>query len=79
MSSEESDSEDEDVIIVKPLQWRNERVALYFHRLDEAGAESKTTQAKRQQKQRSKSSVPSLRPKPLVSGLPAWALATDVD
>ena len=37
MSSEESDSED-DVIIVKPLQWRNERVALYFHRLDEAEA-----------------------------------------
>ena len=61
MSSEESDSGDEDVIIVKPLQWRHERVALIF-RLDDAGVESKTTQAKRQRKQRTKSSVPSLRP-----------------
>lgn len=79
MSSEESDSEDEDFIIVKPLQLHHERVALFFHRLDDAGIESKTTQAKRQQKQRTKSSVPSLRSKPLASGLPAWAFATDVD
>ena len=79
MSSEESDSGDEDVIIVKPLQWRHERVALIFHRLDDAGVESKTTQAKRQRKQRTKSSVPSLRPKPLASSIPAWAFATYVD
>ena len=78
MSSEESDSEDEDVIIVKPLQWRHERVALFFHCLDDAGVESKTTQAKQQRKQRTKSSVPSLRPKPLASSLPAWAFA-DID
>ena len=50
MSSEESDSHDEDLIIVKPLQWRHDRVGLFFHRLDQAGGESKTTQAKQQRK-----------------------------
>jgi len=73
MSSEESDSHDEDLIIVKPLQWRHDRVGLFFHRLDQAGGESKTTQAKWQRKRRTHASVPSQRPKPTTC--PSWAFA----
>ena len=63
MSSEESDSHDEDLHIVKPLQWRHDRVGLFYHCLDQAGGESKTTQAKRQRKRRTHASVPSQRRK----------------
>ena len=35
MSSEESDDENEDIIIVKPLVWRSERVTQFLQRLDE--------------------------------------------
>ena len=44
-SSEESG---EGVNIVKPLNWRADRVTRFFHQLDEKNNASKTAQAKRQ-------------------------------
>ena len=73
MSSEESDDENGEIIIVKPLVWRSERVTRFLHRLDEKCSDSKTTQAKRQRKQRIDSSDISVRPKPVVANLPSWA------
>ena len=71
MSSEESDSAD-DVVIVKPLPWRSLKVQRFFNELDQAGIESKTMQAKRQRKQRVIGSIESERPMPSVT-LPSWA------
>ena len=51
MSSEESDHSDE-VIEVRPLSWRSERVASFLHSLDKKANENKSPQAKRQMKQR---------------------------
>ena len=48
MSSEDSEGGGDDIIIVKPLQWRSTRVAKFLHTLD---VEGKTMQAKRQRKQ----------------------------
>ena len=71
MSSEESDSAD-DVVIVKPLPWRSLKVSHFFKELDQAGIDSKTKQAKRQRKQRVTGSIESERPTPVVT-LPSWA------
>ena len=48
MSSEESDDENEDIIIVKPLVRRPERVTQFLQQLDEKCNDIKTTQAKHQ-------------------------------
>ena len=74
MSSEESASDNEEVILVKPLAWRSERVSLFFHQLDEKMERSKKAQARRQRKQRVMSTEFSVRPRPIIS-LPAWAIA----
>ena len=59
MSSEESDDESEDIIVVKPLVWRSERVTRFLQQLDEKCKDTKTTQAKRQRNfARKKSSYP---------------------
>ena len=71
MSSEESDADDE-TIIIKPLPWRAPKVTEFFQNIDTVGAEGKTTQAKHQRKQRVISSAASLRPKPAVT-VPSWA------
>ena len=73
MSSEESDDESEDIIVVKPLVWRSERVTRFLQRLDEKCKDTKTTQAKRQRKQRVASNDTSVHPKPVVANLPSWA------
>lgn len=74
MSSEESDDGNDEIIIVKPLPWRNSKVTQFFHSLDEKGAESKTSQAKRQRKQRVDGTSVSQRPKPLGTvNIPTWA------
>lgn len=69
-SSEESG--EEDVIIVKTLPWRSDRVTQMFHQLDEKVQEGKSSQAKRQKKRRVVGVNNSTRPKP--SGLPKWAV-----
>lgn len=67
MSSEE---ENEEVITVKPLPWRAEKVTSFFHRLDSKVKQSKSTQAKRQRKQRVEGSDYSLRSRPVGSSIP---------
>ena len=73
MSSEESDEENEEVITVKPLPWRAEKVSGFFHRLDGKVEQSKSNQAKRQRKQRVEGSDYSLRSRPVGSSIPDWA------
>ena len=73
MSSEESATEDDEMLIVKPLPWRSERVSRFFKQLDDRIEHSKKAQAKRQRKQRVLSNSSSVCPKP--SALPAWCLA----
>ena len=65
MSSEESNNEDADIIVVKPLPW---------HALDDNVQASKSSQAQRQRKTRTLSNSPSSQPQPLSAGLPKWAL-----
>lgn len=52
MSSEESDSNDEEAIVVRPLPWRSNRVTTFLHSLDDKGREEKSPQARRQMKTR---------------------------
>ena len=72
MSSEESDVENDDIITVKPISWRAERVRTFLHRLDSKVTTAKSVQSKRQQKQRVESSENSNRVKPAT--LPDWAV-----
>ena len=74
MSSEESDRADDDTIVVKPLPWRSSKVTDFFQNLDTLGSEGKTSQAKRQRRQRVISTSASQRSKPT---LPAWAISAD--
>ena len=46
MSSEESDTECFDTIDVKPLPWRREKVASFFHSLDGKIETAKSSQTK---------------------------------
>ena len=72
MSSEESDVENDDIITVKPISWRAERVRTFLHRLDSKVTTAKSAQSKRQRKQRVESSENSNRVKPAT--LPDWAV-----
>ena len=78
MTSEES-GEDDEVIIVKPLSWRSRKVSKFFHKLDVTSTENKTSQAKRQRKQRVLSDEPSMRPQPPIEkySRAKWAFVTD--
>ena len=49
MTSEESMSENEELMIV-PLTWRSKMVTTFFRKLDEKSMEKKSSQAKRQRK-----------------------------
>ena len=71
MSSEES-GEDE-VIIVRPLPWRNRRVDELFVSPDDQLTNERSAQAKRQMKRRTIGSASS-RPEPVAGSLPPWAL-----
>ena len=72
ISSEDSDSEHEDIIIVKPLSWRSNRVTQMFRDLDSKVEENKTVQAKRQKRKRIIGINNSSRLQP--SDIPAWAV-----
>ena len=48
MSSEESDLNEEEVLILCPLPWRAEKVDMLFHKLDEITLKAKSPQARRQ-------------------------------
>lgn len=71
MSSEESE-DDDDVITVKPLPWRSERLTTMFYRLDNRVESGKTTQAKRQKRKRVLGVIASTRPQ--ADDVPQWAL-----
>ena len=73
MSSEESDDENDDLITVKPINWRAERVTAFLHRLDSKVETAKSSQAKRQRKRRVVSSESSVRTRPAHT-LPDWAV-----
>jgi hypothetical protein len=76
MSSEESadDEDGEDIIIVKPLCWRADKVTRFFHQLDAKSVANKTPQARRQRKSRVISSYSSDRPQPESDKFPAWSI-----
>ena len=76
MSSEESVSENEEALVVKPLRWRSKKVSKFLHQLDEKIGTSKKAQAKRQRKERIVSHDYSTRPYPSIA-LPSWAVITD--
>ena len=70
MSSEESDLEDPDVMVIHPLTWRSEYVSKMFAQIDRYTEARKSPQARRQMKKRvtghpSKQSCP--------SDIPSWA------
>lgn len=73
MSSEDSASDEEDAIIVRPLEWRNEKVTRVFNQLDEKTLRSKTPQAKRQRKSSVLSTSFSQHPQPISAKYPSWA------
>ncbi len=52
LSSEESDSESEDTIVVRPLPWRSHYVTLMFERIDKFQAAKQSPQSRRQTKPR---------------------------
>ena len=72
MSSEESAPENEEMLQVKPLSWRSEKVSQFFQQLDEKTERSKKAQARRQRK-RVISNEFSVRPRPIIT-LPTWAI-----
>ena len=76
ISSEESGDED-NVIIVKPLLWRAEKVTRFFYKLDDLSSTNKTPQAKRQRKTRIVSTDYSERKQSdnTKDNYPQWALS----
>lgn len=78
MSSEESEVEDdhEEVLIVKELPWRSQKVNRFFKNLDDKEQEHKTPQARRQAKKRVRDrDVISSRPVPSLADVPCWVFA----
>lgn len=76
MSSEESASgeDGEDVIMVKQLPWRAEKVDNFFYQLDQKSKENKTPQARRQRKARIISDQSSDRHRPdQEEKFPSWS------
>ena len=76
MSSEESASDNEEMLLVKRLPWCSERVTQFLKQLDEKQEGTKKPQAKRQRKQHVHSTILSGRPLPLAT-LPPWSLVSD--
>ena len=75
MSSEESNSDD-DSVVVHPLKWRSETVNRMFDKMSRHMNEKKTSQAKRQMKPRT-IGEPSKRQAPYTSDdYPKWAFQT---
>lgn len=73
MSSEERDSDNEEILLIKPLPWRADKVTQFFQQLDEKIEQSKKAQAKRQRKRRVLSNALSTCSKP-ITALPVWSV-----
>jgi hypothetical protein len=77
MSSEESDLDDEEeVLSLRPLPWRAEKVDTLFRKLDDITLKAKSPQARRQMKRRVLG-VESSRSSPSIAGIPSWAVISD--
>ena len=75
MSSEESDVEDaEPVLVVKALPWRSERVTRFLMKLDEKTQQSEQSQRQSKRRVRSRKSMVSDRPAPLNGSMPSWTI-----
>ena len=48
ISSEESEGEDHQVMVVRPLSWRSKKVDRFFQRLDKKAGKNKSKQSKQQ-------------------------------
>ena len=71
MSSEESDRDDEEeVLIVKPLPWKSPKVTRFLKGLDEKQQQCKTPQARRQEKRRVQGDLVSSCSRPALKDLP---------
>ena len=73
MSSEESDSEEDCPIVVRPLPWRAPRVDNFFKTMDKYNNEYKSPQARHQTKDRVLG-PPNTRSPPVGKDVPNWAL-----
>ena len=71
MSSEDSCSESDDVMI-KKIPWRSQVVTNFMMKLDQKSSELKSPLGKRLRKERQLSESPSQRDIPL--GIPKWAI-----
>ena len=74
MSNEESDIDDNDeqILVIKRLPWRSEKVNHFIKSLDEKHQQRKTLQARRQEKRRVQDREVSSRPGPSLTDLPGW-------
>ena len=76
MSSEESDVDEEEVLVVKQLPWRSQKVNRFLNGLDEKHEQHKSPQARRQEKRRVRDrDVVSSRPRPSLTDQPDWVFA----
>lgn len=73
MSSEESDDDNCDRVIIHPLPWRSEVIDRMFQKIDDHISAKKTSQAKRQTKERIVGLV-SNRKSPNGEHVPSWAI-----
>ncbi len=76
MSSEESDSDTEDTIVVHPLPWRSHYVTLMFERIDKFQAAKQSPQSRRQTKPRKEGPL-STRAFPRSGDIPDWAVTAE--
>ena len=72
MSSEASGNDSDDSIIVHPIPWRSEYVSRMFKKIDAYSDKNKSSQARRQTKNRIVGS-PSTRHCPTGDNVPEWA------
>ena len=74
MSSEDDDDDDGEMIVIRQLPWRSSTLNNFFIKLDGQAKSQKSSQAKRQMKNRVLGSA-STRPKPSSKSIPQWAFA----
>ena len=76
MSSEESaNKDDEEILLVKSLEWRSSDVDTMFKKLDSKTLSEKSPQSHRQSKRRVIGRVISSRPEPVAGEFPSWVFA----
>ena len=77
MSSEESDNDNCERVIIHPLPWRSEVIDRMFQKIDDHLSANKSSQAKRQTKERTVGVV-SNRKCPNGEHVPSWAISNAI-